>query len=178
VRGGWLRTALGECAGLAWEWMDLDAAELHVRQVAVEVGGRLQLRPYPKSRVGLRTVPVPAFVVDALRLRRPEPSVGLVFGTRSGNPIRRPNFRRVWVAAVVRSGLLPALRFHDLRHSFAPWLVSDGVPINVVSRLMGHEQISTTLDRYTHDARDYADVRVRQVFTGLSADDLLTSGRE
>jgi integrase len=33
---------------------------------------------------------------------------------------------------------------------YATWLVSDGVPINVVSRLMGHEQISTTLNRYTH----------------------------
>jgi integrase len=49
------------------------------------------------------------------------------------------------------------------------------VPINVVSRLMGHEQISTTLNRYTHDARDYADLRVRAVFAGLAADDLLTS---
>jgi site-specific recombinase XerD len=63
------------------------------------------------------------------------------------------NFRRVWVVALARSGLPPALRFHDLRHSYATWLVSDGVPINAVSRLIGHEQISTTLDRYTHDAR-------------------------
>ena len=43
-----------------------------------------------------------------------------------------------------------------------------------VSRLMGHEQISTTLNRYTHDARDYANRRVRAVFDGLAADDLLT----
>jgi hypothetical protein len=40
----------------------------------------------------------------------------------------------------------------------------------------GHEQISTTLNRYTHDARDYADLRVRAAFAGLAADDLLTSG--
>jgi len=70
----------------------------------------------------------------------------------------------------------PCLRFHDLRHSYASWQVSDGVPINVVSRLMGHEQISTTLNRCTHDAGDYADGRVRQVFAALAADDLLTSG--
>ena len=82
----------------------------------------------------------------------------------------------MWAPAVARSGLSPRLRFHDLRHSYATWLVSDGVPINVVSRLMGHEQISTTLNRYTHDARDYADLRVRAVFSGLAADDLLTSG--
>ena len=39
------------------------------------------------------------------------------------------------------------------------------------------EQISTTLNRYTHDARDYADLRVRAVFAGLAADDLLASGK-
>jgi integrase len=70
----------------------------------------------------------------------------------------------------------PARRLHDLRHSYAICLVSNGVPVNVVSRLTASS--STTLDRYTHDARDYADLRVRQVVTGLNAGDLLTSGRE
>jgi integrase len=61
------------------------------------------------------------------------------------------------------------LRFHDLRHSYATWLVSAGVPINDVSAVMGHEQTSTTLDRYTHPSQD-RDRRVRSVF----ADFLLT----
>jgi integrase len=119
---------------------------------------------------------MPEFLVDALRAHRlrQRPGAELVFGTRAGTPLRRSNFRRVWVLAVSRSGLPASLRFHDLRHSYATWLVSDGVPVNVVSRLLGHEQITTTLNRYTHDARDYADVRVRQVFAGLGADFLLT----
>ncbi|MFC5993637.1 tyrosine-type recombinase/integrase [Pseudonocardia hispaniensis] len=41
------------------------------------------------------------------------------------------------------------LRFHDLRHSYATWLVDDGVPINMVQRVMGHERSTTTLDLYT-----------------------------
>jgi integrase len=64
-------------------------------------------------------------------------------------------------------------RFHDLRHSYATWLVSAGVPINDVSAVMGHEQTSTTLDRYTHPSRD-RDQRVRSVF----ADFLLTPNPE
>jgi hypothetical protein len=55
------------------------------------------------------------------------------------------------------------LRFHDLRHSYATWLVSDGVPVNVVQRVMGHEQASTTLNRYTHAPDDFA-ARVRAAF--------------
>jgi integrase len=41
------------------------------------------------------------------------------------------------------------LRFHDLRHSYATWLVDDGVPPNMVQRVVGHERSSTTLDLYT-----------------------------
>jgi integrase len=160
----------GEAAGLDWAAIDLAGAELHVRQVAVELSGRLMLRPYPKSRAGRRTVPMPAFVVDALTAT--EGRTGLVAGTRAGTPLRRSNFRRsVWVPAVEASGLPADLRYHDLRHSYATWLVSDGVPINVVSRLMGHEQITTTLNRYTHDARDYEDLQVRKVFDVLTPDE-------
>jgi hypothetical protein len=50
------------------------------------------------------------------------------------------------------------------------------LPLDADDQYGGHEQISTTLNRYTHDARDYADLRVRAVFAGLAADDLLTSG--
>src|SRR3954449_11717826 len=41
------------------------------------------------------------------------------------------------------------LRFHDLRHSYATWLVDDGVPPNMVQRVLGHERATTTLDLYT-----------------------------
>jgi integrase len=208
----------GECAGLAWDAVDLVGAELHVRGVAVEVSGRVSVRPYPKTRAGLRTVPMPDFVVSGLTARRdqrrPRPSE-LVSGTRAGTPMR-PNFRRVWRTSLVRAGLrgevaeqgpdkwratwpdetgsewgkeftteceaaayvaehgVGGLRFHGSRHSYATWLVSDGVPINVVRWPLGHEQMSTTLNRYTHDARDYDDLRVRAVFKRTNVDDSLT----
>jgi len=46
------------------------------------------------------------------------------------------------------------LRFHDLRHSYATRLVDDGVPPNMVQRVMGHEHATTTLDLYTHRMDD------------------------
>jgi integrase len=52
------------------------------------------------------------------------------------------------------------LRFHDLRHSYATWLVSDGVPINTVQRVMGHEKVTTTLQLYTHSS-DHTDQVLR-----------------
>jgi integrase len=67
---------------------------------------------------------------------------GLVFDER--------NRRRAWESAVQRAGLVP-LRWHDLRHCHASWLRAAGVPLEVVQRSLGHEDIETTL-RYAHVA--------------------------
>ncbi len=74
--------------------------------------------------------------------------------------------QREAVAQVARMAA-NGLRFHDLRHSYATWLISDGVPVNDVQPVMGHEQVSTTLDRYTHRSRDRAH-RVRGTFAAFS----------
>jgi len=54
------------------------------------------------------------------------------------------------VAHVARYCAGPCPRFHDLRRSFATWLVSNRVPINDVAKVLGHESITTTLNRYSH----------------------------
>ncbi|WP_238449070.1 tyrosine-type recombinase/integrase [Micromonospora sp. 4G55] len=86
-------------------------------------------------------------------------------------------FTTEWEAvACVAAKAAGGMRFHDLRHAYATWLVTDGVPVNLVQRVMGHEQASTTLNRYTHTPADYA-ARIWEAFT-LPADDLLTPAAE
>lgn len=165
----------GECAGLPWSAVDLTNCRLTVDQVAVETPSAVTMRPFPKSRAGRRIVPMPSVLTATLRARKPKgvDPAALVFATRMGTPPRRSNFRRrVWTPALLRAGLPLTLRFHDLRHSYATWLVTDGVPINAVQKVMGHANASTTLNRYTHTPSDYED-RVRDSFAD-SADDLLT----
>jgi site-specific recombinase XerD len=102
---------------------------------------------------------------------------GLVFVASTGAPLCRGTFRaRVWKPSLQRAGLPMSLRFHDLRHSYATWLVSDGVPINDVAKVMGHEQTSTTLNRYTHSTRD-RDRRVRATFAAFSLPPAAGRGR-
>ncbi|HJT04519.1 MAG TPA: tyrosine-type recombinase/integrase [Pseudonocardiaceae bacterium] len=212
--GGGAGLRWGEAAGLPWGAVDLTRRQLQVGQVAIETANEVTVRPYPKSRAGVRTIPIPDFLVRELGRHRqltvgdatPVPG-SLIFPTRNGTPLRRSNFRRqVWRPALVRAGLLGevaavgdtwrvswvsqsgvrhhrtfatereaiehivkhaegGLRYHDLRHSYATWLVSDGVPVNVVQRVMGHEQASTTLNRYTHTPDDFGQ-RVRAAFEG------------
>jgi integrase len=58
------------------------------------------------------------------------------------------------------------MRFHDLRHSYATWLVDDGVPVNMVQRVLGHEKSSTTLDLYTRRTDNR-----RRILDALTDDD-------
>ena len=114
---------------------------------------------------------MPGFAVHALtehRRRFGNSTEDLIFTASTGQPIKRGTFRaRVWKPSLKRAGLPVALRFHDLRHSYATWLVSDGVPVNDVAKIMGHEQTSTTLNRYTHSTAE-RDRRVLRSFDAYS----------
>ena len=59
----------------------------------------------------------------------------------------------------------PTYRVHDLRHSYASFLISNGVPLQVVGSLLGHTQASTT-QRYAHahdDARRAATNKIADI---------------
>jgi integrase len=172
----------GECAGLRWPSLDLRAGTVSVVETLIEVRGEVALKPYPKSAAGRRKIPLADFAVETLDRHQQlvaDSGAEWVFAGPLGGPQRRGNFRqRVWLPAVRRSGLTARLRFHDLRHCYATWLISDGVPVNVVQKLLGHSRASVTLDRYTHEATDYFE-RVRQALRGPAvADPLPMSGLE
>lgn len=50
--------------------------------------------------------------------------------------------------AVREEAGMPKLRFHDLRHTFASYVIEDGIPVAVVSAALGHASITTTLNSY------------------------------
>jgi hypothetical protein len=52
--------------------------------------------------------------------------------------------------SLIRRAGLERIRFHDLRHTAATLMLSRGIHPKVVSEMMGHSQISTTLDLYSH----------------------------
>jgi len=68
-------------------------------------------------------------------------------GTPEPVPFRNPH--RAWKTALRESGIDESVRIHDLRHTFASRLVSEGVPIFDVSKLLGHKSITMTM-RYAH----------------------------
>ncbi len=161
VSGGLRR---GELLGLRWVDVDLDGAELHVRQAVQRVGGELRFTE-PKTRHSRRTIPLPALAVDALWEHRARQAAerlaaglawqdsGLVFTTGTGTAIEPRNLNRHWYALRKRADLAP-VRLHDLRHTCVTLLLDAGVPPHIVQAIAGHSGIQVTMSIYAHAAQE------------------------
>jgi integrase len=79
------------------------------------------------------------------------PGNGHIFAEDDGSAIDHHRFyMKVWTPAVKEAYLGKRPTIHSLRHSSASWLIAAGLPLPVTQRSLGHEQISTTIDRYGH----------------------------
>jgi integrase len=115
----------------------------------------------PKSDKARRSVTLPPLTVTALKRHRTQqkreqlkagaawkPS-GLVFTSSIGTPLDDRNVRRAF-HDLLTAAKLPTIRIHDLRHTCATLLLAQGVHPKVVQEILGHSQISLTLDTYSH----------------------------
>ncbi len=146
-----------ELLALRWADVDLDKATVRIaRQL-----GRDGLYNEPKSSAARRTVDLPAPVVSSLRAHRaaqlelrllmgPQWQDGdLIFCTHEGRPLQHSNCLRDF-KRVLRTAGLPAIRFHDLRHTSATLSLLAGVPVKVVAERLGHANVGLTLQTYSH----------------------------
>jgi integrase len=154
----------GEVLGIRWPDVDFDAATIQVRATLQRTNGKLELAE-TKTKRSRRPLPLLDFVAKTLKAHHTHQlrdrlaagpawdERGFVFATRTGTPIDPANllddFRRI-----LRKAGLPKIRFHDLRHSAASLLLGLNVHPRIVMELLGHSQISLTMDTYSHVVPD------------------------
>lgn len=171
---------LGEVCGLRWEDVDLAAGRLTVHQQAQAIGGTVVYGP-PKSRESTdRRVPLVPDAVAALRAHRKAQAAerlawgeawtdsGLVFTRPGGAGLVPTTLSRTFVGAVKASGLRRT-RFHDLRHLAATHMLSQGVPLVLVSRVLGHSSPAITGAIYNHTRADDAAAYMAAAFAPKAA---------
>src|SRR3954447_17903611 len=156
---------IGEALALRWSDVDIAASRVRVRwQIDAKTGERVE----PKTITAKRDIvlmPALAKLLAAHRIASPRSGDDdPVFASAAGTPLLRSNVRaRILRPAIEKAGLggpgRPALRTHDLRHTFASLLIAAGASVVFVASQMGHRKPTVTLDVYAHlfDARDHAD---------------------
>ena len=165
----------GELIALRWDDLRLDAP-LH--DGAVSGPGRLRIaraisdprrsgrgiEKGPKTDAGIRTIALDQETVDALHAHRELVGGGAVDrvfitpgGSRGhGGMLSSNNFARVWKRTLCKAKLdhlwpeYGGLRFHDLRHTHATWLIAQRVPMIAVAGRLGHANAVVTMMVYAH----------------------------
>jgi integrase len=150
----------GELLALRWQDIDLEARTMSISATLTRLDGKWK-RVAPKTRTSVRTVPLSPQATAALRAHRRRMSEELmplqartegetlVFLLR-GAPINGYHLTERAFKPLLRRHGLPVIRFHDLRHVAASLMLSNGVPVHVVSRILGHSGPAITLNVYSH----------------------------
>ncbi|GAA2122713.1 tyrosine-type recombinase/integrase [Nocardioides bigeumensis] len=99
---------------------------------------------------------------------------GFVFVTDIGEPIDPRNALRALEVAR-RKAVLKEANLHTLRHSAASVMLTNGVPIPVVSKILGHSGISITVDAYGHVSPEVSHEALNVLAEALSAEGVSTS---
>ena len=150
----------GEALGLKWERIDFETKTIFIEEqwalgpdgyAFVRLKSNYSQRPLPfNEEVAKKLLAVKA-TQDELK-KDPDNRYfdhGLVCCQQNGLPIR-PEYMSQAFSRMIDKLNIPSLRFHDLRHTFASRALSKGVPLLIVSRMLGHASISITADIYGH----------------------------
>jgi integrase len=156
-----------EALGLRWSDVDLDSATLKVQRTIQRVNGEYQVFE-PKTKRSRRTISLPAPVATSLKQHKARQNEdrlrmgpawedawgGLVFADEAGCPLSSYHVGRRFKKLLAVAGL-PVMRYHDLRHGAASLMAAQGVPARVAMEVLGHAQISTTMNIYAHIAPEF-----------------------
>lgn len=140
---------ISEAIGLRWCDLELDGSTPHLRVRRAIVKG---VTGAPKSRHGVRVIPLTLGLAAVLRGHRPADVAddSAVFVGRAGGPADVGSLRRrVLVPAAERAGLT-GVGFHALRHTCASILIESGLSPLRLQRWMGHHSAAFTLEVYGH----------------------------
>ena len=139
---------IGELLALRWKHIDLKYGVIHVRATVYE--GQFGA---PKTKSSRRDVPMSQPVREAFMAQRNDAETEaerLVFASRNGTPINAKNLLRRGLQPACRKLDLPVIGWHSFRHTHATLLGEVGESLRTAQAILGHSDLKTTLNVYTH----------------------------
>lgn len=164
---------IGEICALTWEDIDTDNGIINIRKTiqriyVIEDGVRKTelLIDTPKTKNSIREIPMSR---DLLRMLKPFKKIvnpAFYVLTNDSKPTE-PRTYRSYYKNLMRLLEIPDIKFHGLRHSFATRCIESKCDYKTVSVLLGHSNISTTLNLYVHPNLEQKKKAIDQMFKAL-----------
>lgn len=158
---------VGEILALQWSDIDLNKGKIFVSKTLITLRDKTSIQNCPKTESSYRTVSIPKILIDLLKDYK-EYCHGLTNDKILYFNALDNDFSKSFLFSNYQGGYFPysAVRvmfsrickryhicnytFHSLRHTFASYLLANGVPITVVSHVLGHRSPAVTLSIYSH----------------------------
>ena len=150
----------GELLGLQWGDIDWKNRKIHICRNRVVVNGKSIVKS-PKTAAGFRTLDAPEMLIKKLhdhkitclenkiRLGRQYTDTDFIIVHPDGKPIY-PEYISQLLTKLQKRNNLPECRFHALRHLCASIMLKQGIDVKVAQERLGHADIATILNIYTH----------------------------
>ncbi|MCM3444741.1 tyrosine-type recombinase/integrase [Metabacillus halosaccharovorans] len=149
----------GEILGLSWDAIDFENGFVNIKQTLTGDGKHLEKKA--KTKQSIRSIKIPKNVLEDLRVLKQNFDIkkselkgnflkyNLVVSSKEGTPVNPRNIGRS-MDLIIEKAEVPRITFHSLRHTHATLLLENGASMKVISERLGHSNIKTTMDRYTH----------------------------
>lgn len=150
----------GELLGLKWSDVDWAKSKLSVIRNRVLVGTTTVIKE-PKTPTSVRTLDLPAPLLQKLQKYKAECTArqlrmgkrytvtDFIFVHPDGQPVY-PEYMTQKFTKILKKAGLPHCRFHDLRHLCASIMLMQGVNVKEAQEILGHKDVHTTLNIYSH----------------------------
>lgn len=149
---------IGEVCALSWDDVDLDDNIIYIRHTVSRVKSVLPERKTelildePKTRSSKRVIPIPLYLTDILKRYRE--SSHSIFVISNDDGFSNPRTFDLKFHSILKECGIDSINYHALRHTFATRCVEAGVDIKSLSEILGHANVSITLNTYVHSSME------------------------
>lgn len=159
---------LGEILALQWLDIDLDRGLIDVSKNAQEIkedGKRKRIIQTPKTLSSNRTIAIPHQLIVILKPFKPKNDEDWEMYVCSGE--KQPHDKRSISKSAENLFTKAGVEwqgFHAFRHSYATRMMEKNIPVKAISDLLGHSNIGTTMNIYSHTTNDFKKECVEKIF--------------